>query len=105
MDCGPTEAGINELATSRYTQYAVYLDQRLVLCDFCAVDFGSYNPMYFGFQNDKKLDLHVFNFIGVVKEPALHFDKVCPECAKRLVFLNFVAACRLANNHKPNDLR
>jgi hypothetical protein len=75
----------------------VFEDWRLVLCDFCIVDFGSYNPSFFGLPRDRGVRWQDLRFIKRVHEPSLGQDKYCPSCDHRLTFLNFVAAVRLKN--------
>jgi len=91
MDCGRSEPG------SSYTEYEVYFNQRLVLCNFCAVDFGSYKPAYFGFPNDRKIGLHDFNFVREIIDKSLRTDKYCPNCRKGVEFMKFVRYCREQN--------
>jgi hypothetical protein len=92
MDCGAHKDG-------SYSEYEVYFGQRLVLCNFCYVDFSSYNPEYFGFPKNKKVGLQDFNFLINITDTSLRVDKYCPECNKRLAFLRFVSLCR-ENNSK-----
>jgi hypothetical protein len=94
MDCGASELGLQERLTATYTEYEVYFKHRLVLCNFCEVDFGSYKPEYFGFPGNKRVGLQDFNFIRQVTDKSLQVDKFCPECEKRLAFLKFVSLCR-----------
>src|SRR5690348_10199500 len=48
-DCGADPAELGHLAEERH-KYAEFLifDTAIILCDFCQVDFGSYDPSYFG---------------------------------------------------------
>jgi hypothetical protein len=94
MDCGASETGLKHYIDSTYVEYEVYYSQRLILCNFCYVDFGSYKPSYFGFPDNKKIGLQDFNFIKEITVKSLRVDKYCPECDKRLAFLKFVAVCR-----------
>lgn len=95
-DCGGDPAELldfkNEVHT--YTTYEVADGLRLTLCDFCAVDFGSYTPEYLG---DKKFEISSFGFIKQLDNPQVVKDKFCPECEKRLTFLKFVAEVREMN--------
>ncbi len=80
-----------------YTVYEVYKDLRLTLCNFCSVDFGSYRPEYFGFKSEQRISLTDFNFIKEVEDLTIVKDKFCPECNKRLKFLDFIVAIRQIN--------
>jgi hypothetical protein len=97
MDCGASEAGLQQHTTATYTEYEVYFNQRLVLCNFCYVDFGSYKPEYFGLSRQKTIGLPDFNFVQDVTDKTLRVDKFCPECNKRLPFLKLVSVCRQQN--------
>jgi hypothetical protein len=100
-DCGwnvPTE--IEHLRDNRhtYTTYEIFQGLRLTLCNFCAVDFGSYQAEYFGFKNGERLNVAHFNFIAQVQQPGIVKDKFCPTCSRRHKFLKFVADVRLLNS-------
>ena len=97
-DCDASEARLRQNLTTTYMEYEVYFNQRLVLCNFCDVDFSSYKPEYFGFPSTKKIGLQDFNFIQVVTDKTLGVDKYCPECDKRLAVLKFVSVCRQQNS-------
>lgn len=49
FDCGNLEQELADLAAGRheYRWYEIF-GQRIILCDFCDVDFGSYYPDFFG---------------------------------------------------------
>ena len=50
MDCGhdPTELQHFAEHCHSYAEYRILDSLSLVLCSFCQVDFGSYDPTYFG---------------------------------------------------------
>lgn len=98
-DCGAKPGEIDDFNQKihTYTVYEVYKALRLTLCDFCAVDFGSYKPGYFGIRADTKLEFGGFNMIRQLENPQVVKDKFCPECEKRLTFLKFVAEVREMN--------
>ena len=98
MDCGGNESVINHGQNGQYREYELYFQQRLILCDFCDVDFGSYDPTYFGFGRGKKLGYQDFNFTREIFDRSLKKDKYCLECKHRLSFLKFVQKCREENN-------
>jgi hypothetical protein len=99
--CGwdvPTEIEHLTEKIHTYTIYEIYQGLKLTLCDFCAVDFGSYKSEYFGFEKRKPMDLSDFNFIKQVEHPEVVKDKFCPQCSARLKFLKFVAEIRRINH-------
>ena len=105
-DCSPCDScgwnvpiEIEHLNEKRhtYTTYEIYKGLRLTLCDFCAVDFGSHKPEYFGFKNGKRLSLGDFNLVSRIERPEIVKDKVCPDCCARLKFLKVVSEIRKMN--------
>jgi hypothetical protein len=97
MECGANDAGIANHRHTSYHEYELYFGFRLILCDFCYVDFGSYDPTHFGFPRDKKIGLQDFSFIKDVTCKDLFLDKCCPSCEQRLVYLKFIQHCREKN--------
>lgn len=93
MDCG----GIitDEQKNKKYTEYEIMYGLSLILCDFCSVDFGSYDVTYFGLESNKSLGFEHFNFIKEVEYIHSLKDKYCTECKHRLAFLEFVKKCRI----------
>ncbi|PSR52108.1 hypothetical protein AHMF7605_00515 [Adhaeribacter arboris] len=91
-DCGhlPIEIEHFKSGIHIYRIYDVYKGLRLQLCDFCTLDFGSYRSEYLGFDHNKRLGFDQFNFVQELTTPDLEKDKYCPDCAKRLKFLNFI---------------
>jgi signal transduction histidine kinase len=73
---------------------------RLTLCDFFAVDFGSFKPEYFGFKNGKQLTLGDLSLIKQLNHPEVVKDKFCNTCSSRLKFLTFVSQIRQLNESK-----
>lgn len=80
-----------------YTTFEIYEGLRLTLCDFCAVDFGSYKAEYFGFKGGRRIKPTDFNFVKQVEHPAIVKDKFCADCSARLTFLKFVTEIRRIN--------
>jgi hypothetical protein len=99
MDCGGVTEEIDHFHQGEhtYSEYEVFPGLTLVLCNICQVDFGSYDPVYFGLPKVAKLGLDKMVFKRAVDEPELSKDKYCPQCGRRLAFLKFVAAARAAN--------
>jgi len=76
-----------------YEIYDVYEGLKLQLCNFCAVDFGSYKPEYLGLKG-QTIGFENFDFVSSVNEPFIQPDKYCPECNRRIQFLNFLVELR-----------
>ena len=102
-ECGGDESELDHYKEHSYNEYELYFGQRLVLCNFCDVDFSSYDPTYFGFSKDRRLGLEDFNFVREESDKRLRKDKYCPECHYRLSFLRFVAKCRLENEETAHN--
>ena len=96
MDCGHDPQELQHFAEGRHTyaEYRVFNSLSLVLCSFCQVDFGSYDPTYFGLPASARISFEHMSFVRGVVPPPHTFDKVCPECHHRLSFLQFVSAAR-----------
>ena len=65
MECGGDDFELDHFKEHNYTEYEIFFDQRLVLCDFCDVDFGSYDPTYFGFKKKRRLDMTILKLSEV----------------------------------------
>jgi hypothetical protein len=111
-DCAPCEdcgwdvpAEIEHLNEKRhsYTTYEIYRGLRLILCDFCVVDFGSYSPEYFGFERGRQISMRDFSLVKQIEHPGLIKDKFCRQCSRRLKFLNFVAEIRRINEEQGSE--
>ena len=93
-DCGNDPTELEHLAEGRH----IYAEMRVcgisvVLCNFCQVDFSSYDPAYFGREKRMHLGREVV-FVRDVANPQLSKDKYCPSCRRRLAFLRFVEKVR-----------
>jgi len=94
FDCGADPAELNHLAEGRHKYAAVsVLHSSIVLCDFCQVDFTSYDPEFFGQGRGFRPGKDVV-FVRDVLDPQPTKDKYCPKCGRRLAFLRFLAAVR-----------
>lgn len=102
MDCGHDPQELQHFAEGRHTfaEYRIFDSLSLVLCSFCQVDFGSYDPAYFGLPASARIGFEHISFVRDVVPPPHTFDKVCPECHRRLSFLQFLSAAR--ELHKSN---
>jgi hypothetical protein len=94
--CGWDDNEIDHLNAQKHTYkvYDIYKGLHLTLCNFCEVDFSSYNPEYFGLLKDERLGLHKFNYVKDIKNPQIIKDKFCPNCSERLSFLKFLKQIR-----------
>lgn len=103
MDCGHDPLELQHFAEGRHTyaEYRIFGPLSLVLCNFCQVDFGSYDPTCFGLPASARIGFERMSFIRHVDPPQRTFDKVCLECHRRLSFLQFVAAAR--ELHQPDS--
>ena len=77
-----------------YAEYRIFGSRTLTLCNTCWIDFGSYNPSYFGLKDGRRIQVGELEFLRDIIPPPETIDKVCPECEKRLGFLEFLASAR-----------
>ncbi|SRR5579871_3490005 len=95
-DCGgsPEELDHVQDGLHKYAVFEVFPGLELTLCDFCCVDFGSYNPEFFGLSKNSRIGFGKMNFVRAVDQPSLRMGKVCTQCGLRLTFAKFVAVAR-----------
>lgn len=98
-ECGaqPQEIEHFQAGLHTYARLEIFPGLELTLCNFCMVDFGSYDPSYLGLPRRARIGFERMRFVQDVREPTLGKgpkDKYCPECRLRLKFLRFVAAAR-----------
>src|SRR5688572_17248489 len=57
MDCGHVPQELEHLREGQHTyaEYRIFGPLSLVLCDFCQVDFDSYDPAYFGLPRTARI--------------------------------------------------
>lgn len=94
-ECGHVEHEIEHALTGRHTfaEMRIFGDLSVVLCSFCQVDFGSFDPVFFGLPCDAEIGFEKMQFVR--DAPVLiGKDKCCPRCNLRLTFLKFVIAAR-----------
>ena len=96
IECGSRQDEIQHFLDGNHTyqELEVLPGHLLVLCNFCMVDFGSYNPQYFGLPKDYKLGYEYMRVVRDVQDLAITKDACCNSCNARLEFLKFVAAVR-----------
>ena len=93
-DCGALPEELEHLRTGQhsYSEWKVFGDLSLVLCNFCRVDFDSYDPGLFGLNS--RLDVvRKMKFVRDVEARTIK-DKCCPACVRRLPFLEFMVEAR-----------
>jgi rRNA maturation endonuclease Nob1 len=95
-DCGGDPVELEHLREGKHTyaEYEVFPGLSLTLCDFCAVDFGSYDPAFFGLTKGTKIGFEKMNFVRQCDNPQPQLNKFCPRCGYKLPFLRFVAKAR-----------
>ncbi len=96
FNCGASEVELDHFrrGVHKYHELEVLPGHRLVLCDFCMVDFGSYSPVFFGLPRDARIGYESMVHIRALDPGTLGRDKFCSQCGYRLKFLKFVLAVR-----------
>lgn len=104
-DCGHMRRELEELSRGEHTdsEFRVFGDNRIVLCDFCDADFGSYLPTYFRLpESGRVIDDPHLEFVRVFPKPwVVTKDKFRPDCQRRLRFIEFRAA--IMDQHRNNE--
>ncbi len=96
MECGHLEQEIEHALAGKHTyaEMRIFGHLTLVLCNFCMVDFGSYQPDFFGLPLNAKIGFQKMQFVKEIDKIEITKDKVCPACEHRLQFLEFLVAAR-----------
>jgi len=70
MDCGALPHEIEHALSGKHTyaEFRIFGDLTLVLCDFHQVDFGSYDPIYFGLPKNTKLGFQIMQFVRSIDD-------------------------------------
>jgi len=95
MDCGNLPEELQHFREGRhsYAEYQIFGSLSLVLCNVCCNDFGSYDPAFCGLPPRPRIsNLKLLHDLYPLPERT--FDAVCPECERRLAFLEFLVAAR-----------
>jgi hypothetical protein len=94
-DCGHDPSELDECRRGEHTYHAfgIWSDE-IVLCDFCAADFASYLPEYWGLPPGP-LPGYPLERRHAIEEAAIGADLYCPKCRHRLAFLSFRARARV----------
>ena len=104
MDCGnlPEELQHFHDGIHTYAEYRIFGSLSLVLCNFCFVDFGSYDPTHFGLPPRPRISISRFELVrDLYPPPERTYDYVCPDCGRRLAYLEFLVAARQL--HEPGN--
>lgn len=98
-DCGgaPDELEHFREGIHSYNVYTVFAGMELTLCNFCYVDFTSYNSDFFGLPGGQRIDIRKMSFVRSVDQPSLQMGEVCTQCGLRLSFARFVVRVRELN--------
>src|SRR5215204_1432475 len=96
MECGNLPDEIENALAGKHTyaEMRIFGDLTLVLCDYCQVDFGAFNPEVFGLPKGVRIGYGKMQFLRDVEEVRIGKDKICPQCRHRLPFLKFVQRAR-----------
>ena len=96
QECGHLPEEIEHALSGKHTyaEMRIFGNLNLILCDFCQVDFGSFQPEYFGLPHDANIDYGKMQLVREVPEIFIGQDKSCPQCNLRLKFVKFVIAAR-----------
>jgi len=98
-DCGWDETEIQHLKEKKhiYAEFEVY-GSKLILCNFCDVDFSSFQPSFWGFPDKERIGYGSEGFRKIEEIPyeklSIRKDKFCPSCKGRLTFLKALAKAR-----------
>jgi hypothetical protein len=99
FDCGWDLGELEHLAEGKHTYTEVLaFGIPIVVCNFCLVDFSSYDPAFFNRPARTKLGLGEFVEVRAITNPSQGKDKFCPVCRRRLAFLKFVAKVRASGS-------
>ncbi|HKG22263.1 MAG TPA: hypothetical protein VKC34_10210 [Blastocatellia bacterium] len=99
MECGNDPHEVEHAIARRHTyaEMRIFGDVTLVLCGFCQVDFGAFNPTFFGLSRESLLEFREMEFLSAVEEIYIRRDSYCPRCGYRLPFLSFIQKVRELN--------
>ncbi|NHF60361.1 hypothetical protein FK220_013485 [Flavobacteriaceae bacterium TP-CH-4] len=87
---GADDFELDHFEEHRVHECVVYHGLKLVLGDFYDVDFGSYDPTYFGFEKRKRMGYEDFEWVREVTDTRRREGKYCPECHYKMPLLTFV---------------
>ena len=88
-DCGWNAVEIEHFKNREhtYSEFEVY-GSKLVLCNFCDVDFSSYDPEVWGFQKNCSVGYGTRGFNKITELPyslmSIKKEQFCPNCRAKL---------------------
>lgn len=96
MDCGALPEELEHLKEGKHTyaEFDIVFGLKLILCNFCQVDFGSYKPETWGFSDNRRIGYGNMNFLREIK-PEISKTKFCANCGHSLSFLKFLAKVKV----------
>jgi hypothetical protein len=102
MMCGHLPEELEHALSGRHTyaQWRIFGELSLILCDFCQVDFSSYDPKFFELPKNTRLGFGKMDFVQAIDEIIITQDKYCRNCHYRLAFLKFLEQARNINSIK-----
>ena len=94
--CGAESEAVEHHLTGLhgYAEYELFGGMRIVLCNYCALDFPRQDPALFGRPADPPLERSDLRLRARLERPAMQEDLYCPRCEKRLAWLEFVSSAR-----------
>lgn len=95
-ECGGDPKELEHFRSGQHTYHLlrVIADFELTLCNFCMVDFGSFDPVFLGLPRGSKIGFERMQLVRDISNPSIGHDKFCAACGYRLAFLKFVASVR-----------
>ena len=99
-DCGHDQNEIVHYNEGKHTYHELEIfGISIILCNYCMVDFSSYEPEYFGLSRSTKVGFGSKSFkeIRILNHLSIQKDKFCPSCGHRLTFLKWLRDIRERN--------
>lgn len=95
-ECGGDPVSLERFRADRHIYHSVKVfgDQELILCDSCMLNFGAFDPDFFGQPKDSALGFEHMEIGKQILQPSSRADMYCPACKYRLRFLKFVKESR-----------
>jgi hypothetical protein len=87
FDCGHAPHELEEHVRGAHQYYVFSLwGREIVLCDFCAADFDSYSPDYWGLT-DEVVNGYPLKLQRKLDNSGVERDAFCSSCGHRVAFL------------------
>ncbi len=103
MECGHLDEELEHFHSHTFSEMRIFGELSLILCNFCQVDFGSFNPEFCGLPRNTKIGFKNMKFVRLIENVLIKKDKYCPECHHRIQFLNFVCQARELNQQNTEE--